>query len=255
MREWWSGPWWRQAGLAVAIGLAAAALGPYGTGDRLTPAEAAAYWVAVIALGWIQFTLASILLRRHMTLARPAQLAATIALGTLPLAIELTLVNGTVFGGDATLRTLATTYLQAGLVATLILVPMSLIRAAPMADIGEPAAPPSPSIPGQRFFARIPATLGGRLLALEMEDHYLRIHTESGSALILHRISDAVAELEGVDGWRVHRSWWVAAEAVAGVRREKGGRALLVLTNGLVVPVSRSAAPALRERLRTLAAA
>jgi DNA-binding LytR/AlgR family response regulator len=105
-----------------------------------------------------------------------------------------------------------------------------------------------------RFLERVPPAARGRLLALEMEDHYLRVHTDSGSALILHRMSDATAELAGIDGWRVHRSWWVAADAVRTVRRD-GGRATLMLENGLEVPVSRSAWPALRDRLRAVPSA
>jgi DNA-binding LytR/AlgR family response regulator len=37
----------------------------------------------------------------------------------------------------------------------------------------------------------------------------------------------------------VHRSWWVAEGAVASVERE-AGRLMLVLRNGLRVPVSKS---------------
>ena len=77
------------------------------------------------------------------------------------------------------------------------------------------------------------------LLALQMEDHYLRIHTALGSDLILLRLRDALAELGPERGLQVHRSWWVANGAVASVERS-AGRAVLVLHNGLQVPVSKS---------------
>src|SRR6188508_83295 len=92
---------------------------------------------------------------------------------------------------------------------------------------------------GPDFFRRIPPALGRDLLALEMEDHYLRIHTAVGSDLILLRMRDALGELGPKRGRQVHRSWWVADGAVAGTERD-GGRALLVLRNGLKVPVSKS---------------
>ncbi|WP_269747113.1 LytTR family DNA-binding domain-containing protein [Elstera litoralis] len=38
------------------------------------------------------------------------------------------------------------------------------------------------------------------MLCLEMEDHYLRAHTDQGNALILMRLRDAVAELRSVAG-------------------------------------------------------
>ena len=67
-----------------------------------------------------------------------------------------------------------------------------------------------------------------------------------GSDLILMRLSDAVAELEGLEGAQTHRSWWVAKAAVMDVRR-RNGRATLTLTNGIEAPVSRAFARSLRE--------
>ena len=60
------------------------------------------------------------------------------------------------------------------------------------------------------------------------------------------RLSDAVTELEGLEGAQVHRSWWVARDAVTGARRGDG-RATLEVEGGLTVPVSRRYARALRE--------
>ena len=81
---------------------------------------------------------------------------------------------------------------------------------------------------------------------MEAEDHYLRLHTSKGSDLILMRLSDAVTELEGVEGAQTHRSWWVARAAVVDVRRSEG-RASLKLKGGQDAPVSRSYARALRQ--------
>jgi DNA-binding LytR/AlgR family response regulator len=84
------------------------------------------------------------------------------------------------------------------------------------------------------------------LIALEMEDHYVRAHTMLGSDLILMRMRDAIAELAGVPGMQVHRSWWVAQAAVAAVERD-GRNVRLELANGLRAPVSRERVAALRE--------
>ncbi len=101
------------------------------------------------------------------------------------------------------------------------------------------AAPP-------RFLDRLPPRLrGAALRAVEAEDHYLRLHTDRGSDLILMRLSDAVAELEGMEGAQTHRSWWVARDAVRDVRRGDG-RATLILDGGVEAPVSRRYARALR---------
>ena len=83
------------------------------------------------------------------------------------------------------------------------------------------------------------------VLCLQMEDHYVRVHTATGSRLMLMPLSQAIAALNGAPGLQVHRSWWVAAKAVAAA--ETQGRNLrLRLTNGVVAPVARSAVPTVR---------
>ncbi|NIJ08353.1 hypothetical protein FHS31_001970 [Sphingomonas vulcanisoli] len=119
--------------------------------------------------------------------------------------------------------------------------------AAPAATPEPVAAPAIVEAPPPRpaFLDRLPPHLGSDLLALENEDHYVRAHTAQGSTLILMRLRDAVAELEGIEGARVHRSWWVARAAVAEVVRRDRATALR-LVNKLDVPVARSELPGLR---------
>ncbi len=101
----------------------------------------------------------------------------------------------------------------------------------------------------------LPVTLTGRLspklkgetvLALEAEDHYVRIHTPAGSELVLLRLADAANEMGNTPGARTHRSWWVARSAVKAVNRN-AGKTSLQLVNGLEVPVSRGYLAELRE--------
>jgi hypothetical protein len=112
-----------------------------------------------------------------------------------------------------------------------------------------PAAPAEPlAAPAGKFMERLPFRLrDGGLYAVEAEDHYLRVRTSKGSDLILMRFSDALLELQGVDGAQTHRSWWVAKAGVADVKRSDG-RALLVLKDGAEAPVSRAQSKALREK-------
>ena len=98
-----------------------------------------------------------------------------------------------------------------------------------------------------RFDARLPTHLRGAAIhAVSAEDHYLRVHTDRGETLILMRLADAVAELEGVEGAQTHRSWWVARDAILDARRGEG-RATLRLRGGTEAPVSRTYARSLRE--------
>ena len=106
------------------------------------------------------------------------------------------------------------------------------------------AAPPPESQPEARtagIVRRLPPELGRDILALQSEDHYVRVFTTKGDTLVLASISDAIedVELSGIAGQRVHRSWWVANQAVAG-SNAAGRRNTLCLVNGLEVPVSQT---------------
>ncbi|HEY5411990.1 MAG TPA: LytTR family DNA-binding domain-containing protein [Caulobacteraceae bacterium] len=110
-----------------------------------------------------------------------------------------------------------------------------------------PTAPAGAAPSALKFMARLPFRLReAALYAVEAEDHYLRVRTSLGSELILMRLSDAVEELEGLDGAQTHRSWWVAKAAIADVKRADG-RAVLTLKDGAEAPVSRTQARALRQ--------
>jgi LytTr DNA-binding domain len=84
------------------------------------------------------------------------------------------------------------------------------------------------------------------VLCLQMEDHYVRVHTAGNSRLVLATLNQAMMALENTDGLQVHRSWWVARKAV--VRAVAEGRNLrLQLVNGISAPVARSAVAMVRE--------
>jgi DNA-binding LytR/AlgR family response regulator len=97
-----------------------------------------------------------------------------------------------------------------------------------------------------------PSATGGLLgvrphhvLCLQMEDHYVRVHHQAGSRLVLATLGQAIAELGTVDGRQVHRSWWVARKAVAAAEIE-GRNLRLRLTNGVSAPVARASVAPLR---------
>jgi hypothetical protein len=103
-------------------------------------------------------------------------------------------------------------------------------------------------LPAARPVARAPSVqtrLGREVLCLQMEDHYVRVHSRDGSRLVLNSLARAVAELKAVDGMQVHRSWWVARHAVDALI-EDGRNVRLRLTNGLEAPVARTKIAALR---------
>lgn len=109
----------------------------------------------------------------------------------------------------------------------------------------DPAAPVAPNLP--RLVDRLSPDLRGTVWRVSGRDHYVDILTDKGTGSVLMRFSDAMAELDGIDGEQVHRSHWVAAHAVAGTVRE-GGRVFLRLVCGERVPVSRTYLPQVEQR-------
>ena len=93
-----------------------------------------------------------------------------------------------------------------------------------------------PEAPGSHFFRRLPSELGRDLVYLKMSDHYLEVFTTAGHTVLLMRLGDAVAELEGL-GMQVHRSYWVGNGHLERLVR-RGRRRLLRLTGGHDVSVS-----------------
>jgi hypothetical protein len=108
------------------------------------------------------------------------------------------------------------------------------------ASAAEPA-PQQPTLDPARdaFLDKLPRRIGRNVLALEASDHYVRVHTDLGEALIFARFSDAMEVLAGLDGVRVHRSFWVRRTAVNSVRPHGKGL-VLTLSNGRQIPVSQA---------------
>jgi len=108
------------------------------------------------------------------------------------------------------------------------------------------ATPPPIETKPARILSRLPFEKRGDLVAMTVEDHYVRVTTTKGHEMILIRLTDAIAEVGDVAGLQVHRSHWVALNHIAQVDRDKD-RARLTLSNGASVPVSRTYMPQLRQ--------
>ncbi len=97
------------------------------------------------------------------------------------------------------------------------------------------------------FLERSPGLTVDDVMALQAEEHYVRILTEDGAELVHYRFGDAVDEMPPDLGLRVHRSWWVAGRAVLSAKRGSR-RWQLNLVSEITVPVSDSYVKAVRER-------
>ena len=97
-----------------------------------------------------------------------------------------------------------------------------------------------------RLYARLGAGFAGPIVALQSENHYVRVHGPRGSELLLMPLRESIAEMGGEPGDQVHRSWWIARSGISSV--ERSGRSWSVhLVNGERAPVSRDAAHRLRQ--------
>ncbi|WP_447911327.1 LytTR family DNA-binding domain-containing protein [Brevundimonas bullata] len=234
-------------GLVVAVGAGAflAVSGAFGSnGASLT--QRLFYWIPLLVLGGLWGHACGAFITRFIDPdARPwAATAALTAVITGPLTVGVWAATGLFFNQRLFPVEALINFLPPVLLITAVLSALNVFlgRERPVeTHAGTPGAAPA------RFLDRLPPKLrGARLIAVQAEDHYLRLHTDRGSDLILMRLADALAELEGLEGAQTHRSWWVARDAVASVARGDG-RAALTLDGGLTAPVSRRYAGALRE--------
>jgi len=237
---------WRPAavGFAVstAVGLTLGLIGPFGSYLNGTLPVRIAYWTVCLWAGWLAFGLSlPMLMRWAKDRGVPAWLWAppVIAVLTLlpavlsrALAVRLWPVVGEVGWLEW--------YGQGLVISALVTSGMLWVTRSPR------VAPVGPDMTSADPRDRLPPRLGRTVLCLQMEDHYVRVHTPQGSALVLMSLSQAMAGLKDVEGVQTHRSWWVARASIAGVV-EDGRKLRLRLGDGLEVPVSRARVGVLRE--------
>ncbi|MDO9488723.1 MAG: LytTR family DNA-binding domain-containing protein [Sphingomonadaceae bacterium] len=238
----------------MAVGVALAIIGPFGSFAEGSFADRLAYWMPAAFGGYLivrPFVIVAAVAADALHLPRGPALAAGVFVGALPMTFFILWLNGNAFGRLPDFDGWFQLYFQIASIGAIVTLLFWLLeRRAPdpaPALAPAPATSPSPvAEPGGRFFARLPSHLGRELIAIEMEDHYLRVHTAAGNTLILLRLRDAIAELAGVDGLQVHRSWWVARRALEGSIAD-GRNVRLKLRNGIAVPVARNSVAALRD--------
>lgn len=254
----WSVRWIAVELLVMAlIGLVFGFLGPFGT-YAMPVALRLAYWVGFIIIGYAIFRPVSISagwLRE--TIAMPfwtAELLAT-AIAALPLTFLIGFAMSGMrfdpsFWGDRFLIL----YLQCAVIGFGIFLFMRLLFGPDGSGAESEGVQEPPEIePDSAKIAPVQTKLHDRLsgfpdsiIALGVEDHYVRVHGPDRAEMLLMRLSDAIREMEPLEGMQVHRSWWVARDAVVTSRRE-GRNLRLVLFGGLEVPVSRANVTKLKQ--------
>jgi hypothetical protein len=229
--------------LLLAVGLLMAELGPYRTLDAPKLLRTSYWLLAVFGSG-----LAGILGDRVLASWIPRLWLRT-AVVSFVITPPVTLY---IYGLNALLLDLPRRWWLLPQLAWQVLVVMLLlmtIRALLWRRVVETRTIVMPPLPEAErdFRLRLSAKRrAARLIAIEAEDHYVRVHTDAGSELLAMRFSEALQDLSRAYGYRVHRSWWVAAEAIERARWIRGTGEVL-LAGGVVAPVSRAHAATLKS--------
>jgi DNA-binding LytR/AlgR family response regulator len=248
MREWRMIGKWRGPLSAVAFGALLGVTGPFGSQTAFGPAVRYPFWMVIALVGFGAAAVAGRVLsstspgRRTVT-----RLIAVAAASAVPMTFFVAWAMGVVQPGRAfspvQLLALFPYVALVQLLIARVIAPDDQVTVA--APVEQPAA--APEYPPE-FVSKLPVALRRDILALEAEDHYLRVRTLHGSALILMRLTDAAALIDPRLGLRVHRSWWVAKDGVRAVERAPG-RAIARLADDTAVPISRTYLPAARAVL------
>jgi hypothetical protein len=228
---------WRGHALsAIALGLLLTFLGPFRSQEAMATGPRLLFWLGLVGTGYL-LALAAF---RLISVRRMTPLSRAIAVAIVSALPQMFIVSWALVqirpGRVIAVTNLPMLFLSVLAIQAIIVMLAAWISSRPASD-SRPTAPVEALDPQAR--GRLAQSLRGQLIALEAEDHYVRLHHQSGSTLILHRFSDALAEVDATAGLQVHRGWWVANAAVAGTFM-RGGKRWLKLHNDMEIPVSRT---------------
>jgi hypothetical protein len=237
----------RDFSILIALGAFMAAIGAFDT-DGASLARRLVYWPTLMIAGGVVHATFNGALRRTTFVGSVWKRGALLAvLMTVPLTPLVWIASASVFGAELSLRRLAELVPGVLLVCAAVVGLLGVTqphRPHPAASAGG-AAPVPDAI---RELLPFPLRKAA-LLALQAEDHYVRVHTDAGSALIRFKMSDALSVLDPAWGFQTHRSWWVAEAAIRDVRWSRGS-GIMRLENSLEVPISRAFARSLTSSKR-----
>jgi hypothetical protein len=237
--------------MATSVLLALA--GPFGTAGRFGLLPRFAYWLALsLAAFCAGFPTARLVLACLCGTRGPRALRSVIAgvSAGVPVSIVVALFNWLLFPDQLPRGfEIAELYLDCSVIAAAV----SLIVGMAKSGLQVAAAEAVIQVPVQAaanssapILSRLPIVKRSGLLYMTVQDHYVAVHTEAGPTLLLMRLSDAMRETGDVSGIQIHRSHWIALDAVVDKKR-RDGKPYLILKDGAMLPVSRTYAEAARR--------
>lgn len=232
--EFWH---WREQGIGLALTvLAFTVLGPFDT-SALPLAPRLAYWLICICAGWLCVWLMLMLILRHPRLddwPGAARVGLAVSLASIPIGMIVIKVEWVIRGNQLEAASMLNVLFICALIGGLM-----YMRVSTRLGVSPPTPAPAP------FFKRLAFDLGRELISLSMQDHYVEVTTAKGTSLILIRFQDALEELGAYGGVQIHRSHWVALDALRRLKRQDG-KLFIELLDGRSLPVSRTYAKSVR---------
>ena len=249
----------------IAFPVVMAIVGPFGTYSEMSFAERLLYWtILCVGIGMLMVTVMLFVMKdpsRH-----GPGMAARIVLGSMLAAVPGSALVVLMYElmrdvpMDLSIPRLALLWAEVTFVGIVVSF-VEVARARSMGGITAPEdgvkvpdepgnAEPATVVPVTLLNDRLPKSFGrpADIISLSMQDHYVEITCTTGVDLQLMRLGDAIAELDGLDGLRIHRSHWVARAHLVDLRKD-GHRCWAELSDGRELPVSQTYLDAVRASL------
>lgn len=165
-----------------------------------------------------------------------------VVFGAFPGAAIVLFVNGVMRPPMLSADSLPIIWLQITIMGSLIC-PVEYI------DWRRRVSPPDESpLIRTRLHERLRAEPTVDIISMSMQDHYVEVRTGQGKELVLMRFSDAIKEVEGIAGTRLHRSHWVADHHLQSIEK-RGIRSFAMVSDGTELPVSDTYVETAKEKL------
>ncbi len=234
--------------IVILIGLVMAFLGPFGT-YAMPSGLRIAYWVIFGVIGYALFRPMAVMMHKLRDII-PVPVWVAELLGCMVAALPFSLFVAFMMAGlqwDSALifRHYGLLYVQCTAVGFGIYLFIYMVfdwlhgNSTVAADTKVDQVAPSRSA----LHERLPIGFPNQIDALKSEDHYVHVYArdECGDhkEMILMRLSDAIKEVNNIEGLQVHRSWWVAHHAIESCNRDSR-KYKLILHNGMEVAVSQA---------------
>lgn len=219
-------------GTSLILGLS----GPFGSFEHLQALPRLAYWTAIVFCTYAGAIFVIQLTKKWLSpTLHPVLRDGISALSATPLIVAIVVcLNMATFSYSGIKEVLEMSIELLPYVATITVVVTIFI--------GQLSQSPVEKVHDKELstlLKRLPPEKRGDLIALQAQDHYVRVITSKGETLLLLRFADAMEEAKPIEGIQTHRSFWVAKSAIKKIK-PNGERGILVTKTGSEFPVSRN---------------